>query len=161
MFIALGVVLPFITANNQQLGNIFSLMHIPVMLCGFVCSGYYGAAVGFVTPLLRSLIVGMPPMFPKASAMAFELMVYGMLCGILYKIFPKKNIYIYPALIISMLAGRVVSGVVQYVFAGLSGSSFDVITVIESLFVTALPGIICHIIIVPPIVMILKKIKLI
>ena len=48
-------------------------MHIPVILCGLICGGESGATVGFIMPLMRSLSFTMPPMFPTAIAMAFEL----------------------------------------------------------------------------------------
>ena len=45
-------------------------MHLPTLLCGFLCGGPWGAAVGFLAPLMRSAILGMPPPFPTAVAMA-------------------------------------------------------------------------------------------
>ena len=41
----------------------------------------------FEMPELR--VLGMPPLFPVAVAMAFELATYGLLSGILYRVFPK------------------------------------------------------------------------
>ena len=55
--LALCLVLPFLTANNMALGNMLSLMHIPVLLCGLVCSWHYGLLVGFMAPLLRSFLL--------------------------------------------------------------------------------------------------------
>ena len=110
MFLALCIVLPFLNFGSTQIGNAISPMHIPVLICGFVCGWQYGMAVGFIAPLLRYLLFHMPPIYPIGAAMAFELAAYGLLCGLLYKAFPKKNIYIYPALIISMLGGRIVQG---------------------------------------------------
>ena len=72
-FMALGIVLPFLTGQIQQIGNMLLPMHIPVMLCGFICGWQYGLAVGAVTPLLRSMMFGMPPMMPTAAAMAVEI----------------------------------------------------------------------------------------
>ena len=68
--LALCMVLPFLTANNPMLGNVFCLMHIPVLLCGFICGPWWGLAVGAIAPLLRSVTIGMPPLFPTAVAMA-------------------------------------------------------------------------------------------
>ena len=116
--VALAILLPFLTWNDVMLGNMFSLMHIPVLLCGFLCGWQWGIAVGFVSPLLRSLIVGKPPMFPTAVAMAFELCVYGLLAGLLYKLLPKKNGFLYVSLIGAMLGGRIVGGAAQFVITG-------------------------------------------
>ena len=73
MFIALGYLLPFLTGQIPQFGAMLSPMHIPALLCGFVCGWQYGLVAGAIMPLLRSATLGMPPMFPTAVAMAFEL----------------------------------------------------------------------------------------
>ena len=64
VFLALALVLPFLTGQIPQIGSMLSPMHLPVMLCGFVCGGPWGLVVGFVAPLLRSLLFGMPPAVP-------------------------------------------------------------------------------------------------
>lgn len=161
MFLALCIVLPVITGGIPQIGNMISPMHIPVFICGFVCGWQYGAVVGFVAPLLRSSVFHMPVMYPTAVAMAFELAAYGVVCGMLYKIFPKKNIYVYLSLIISMLSGRFVWGAARYIMAALSASEFSFAMFLSGAFAEAFPAIICHIIIVPLVVMALKKSKLI
>lgn len=157
MFLALCLVLPLITFGSTQIGNAISPMHIPVLICGFVCGWQYGAIVGFIAPFLRYLIFHMPPIYPIGTAMAFELAAYGILSGILYKIFPKKNKFIYPALIISMLGGRIVWGIVRYIMAGLGGSEFNISMFVAGAFTNAIPAIIFHIVIVPLVVMAFKK----
>ena len=37
MFIGIGLVLPFLTGQIQQIGNMLLPMHLPVMLCGLIC----------------------------------------------------------------------------------------------------------------------------
>ena len=78
LFLALCLVLPMLTGQIPRIGSMLLPMHIPVLLCGLVCGWQYGAAVGFVAPLLRSVLFGMPPMYPVAIAMAFELLTYGL-----------------------------------------------------------------------------------
>ena len=90
IFLALCLLLPFLTLQTVPLGNMFSLMHIPVFLCGFLCGWPYGFSVGFIAPLLRNLLFSMPP-FPRNIAMAAELSVYGLTAGLLYRLFPKKT----------------------------------------------------------------------
>ena len=160
MFLALCMILPFITGGVPRIGNAISPMHIPVLICGFVCGWQYGAAVGFIAPLMRSLLFSMPTMYPIAVSMAFELAAYGLLCGLLYKAFPKKNVYIYPALIISMLGGRAVWGIARFIMARLGGSEFSMAMFVAGAFTQAVPAIICHILLVPPVVMTFKKTKL-
>ena len=81
--VALGLFLPFLTGQIPQIGSKLSPMHIPILLCGFLCGWQYGLIAGFITPILRSVLFGMPPMMPTAAAMAFELAAYGAFTGIL------------------------------------------------------------------------------
>jgi hypothetical protein len=93
--------------------------------------------------------------------MAFELCVYGLVIGLLYKALPKKPWGIYASLLTSMVLGRVVWGVARLVFAGIKGGSFTFAMFISGAFTTAVPGIICQIVLVPLIVLLLQKYKLI
>ncbi len=77
VFLALALLLPFVTGQIPQIGAALAPMHIPVLLCGFVCGWPFGLVVGFVAPLLRFMLFGMPPIFPTGIAMAFELAAYG------------------------------------------------------------------------------------
>ena len=77
LFLALAYVLPFLTGQIPEIGSMLCPMHIPVLLCGFICGWQWGGVVGFVAPLFRSLTLGAPLFFPKAVCMAFELAAYG------------------------------------------------------------------------------------
>ena len=158
LFLALGLVLPFLTGQIPQIGKALSPMHIPVLLCGFLCGAPWGCVVGFVLPLLRSVLFGMPILYPTALAMAFELAVYGLASGLVYARFAKKNLpTIYLSLVIAMLAGRVVWGLVSAVLYGLGGSEFGMQAFLAGAFLNAVPGIILHLVIIPPIVLALQK----
>lgn len=85
LFLALAFVLPLLTGQVPKVGNMLCPMHFPVLLCGFVLGGPWGLAVGFAAPLLRSVLFGMPPMFPVAISMAFELATYGLVSGLLWR----------------------------------------------------------------------------
>lgn len=159
MFLALAFVLPFLTGQIQQIGNMLCPMHIPVILCGFICGGPWGLLVGFIAPFLRSLTLGMPPMFPNAFAMAFELAAYGLMSGVLYRTFPKKKGYIYCSLIISMLIGRIIWGTVQFICMGFDASAFGFAAFWAGAITNAIPGIILQIVIIPVIVMLSEKVK--
>ena len=77
-------------------------MHLPVLLCGFLCGGGWGALVGFTAPLLRHLIFSMPPM-PGCISMAFELAAYGLIVGLLYKRLGKSMKSLYISLLSAMV----------------------------------------------------------
>lgn len=161
LLLALSYVLPFLTGQIPEIGSMLCPMHVPVLLCGFVCGAPYGLVVGLVAPLLRSVTLVMPPLFPTAIAMAVELAVYGLTAGVLYKYLPKKKLLIYVSLLGAMVAGRVVWGVVMFCIMGFSTTGFGLSAFWVGAVVNAIPGIVLQIIIIPVLVMILEKAKLI
>lgn len=161
LFIAMGLVLPSLTGRIQALGQRVLPMHIPVLIAGFVCGWPYGLVVGFVTPLLASAINGMPPMFPIAISMAFELAAYGLLTGLFYELLPKKPLYTYLALILAMLGGRIVLGIANVILLGLNGKSYTFEMFIAGAFINAIFGIMIQIIIIPILINSLQKARLI
>jgi predicted membrane protein len=60
MFLAIGIILPFITMNIPVIGKMLLPMHIPVLLAGFIIGPVYGALLGVLTPLVRSFMFGVP-----------------------------------------------------------------------------------------------------
>lgn len=157
LYLAIALVLPFVTGQIPEIGAMLSPMHIPVLLCGFVCGWPWGLAVGLIAPLLRCLLFGMPTLYPTAIAMTFELAVYGAASGILYKLLPKKVWNIYVSLLAAMILGRIVWGAARYVLAGLSGSEFPLSMFFAGAVLNAIPGIILHIVLIPVLVLMLKK----
>lgn len=161
MFIAIGLVLPFVTGQVPEIGNMLLPMHIPVMLAGLICGWRYGAAVGFITPLLRSVIFGKPLIFPSAVAMAFELAAYGLVIGLVLAMLKKKNVLsVYISLVASMLAGRAVWGLVMSLLL-VNGGGFTLTAFISGAFTTAIPGIVLQFIIIPAVMIILDRAKLV
>ena len=159
--LAIAMVLPFVTGQIPEIGSMLCPMHIPALLCGFLCGWPWGLAVGFVAPLLRSVIFGMPAMFPSAVAMAFELAVYGGTAGLLYHLLPRRKWSTYAALILAMIAGRAVWGIVRVILAGLSGSTFTWALFLAGAFTNAVPGIIMHLILIPLLVIGMERAGLI
>lgn len=124
IFLALAFVLPFFTGQIPEIGSMLCPMHIPVILCGFICGWKYGLIVGIVSPIVRSLTLGMPPLFPTALCMSLELATYGFISGFLYQLFPKKIPFIYATLFISMLCGRIIWGTAMFCCMGLNLEKF-------------------------------------
>ena len=143
--LALCLLLPFLTGQIPQWGNMLSPMHIPVLLCGLLCGWPYATAVGFIAPALRFALFGMPPIMPTGAAMMVELAVYGLASSLLRRALPKRPAYLYVSLILAMLLGRVAWGV--FTFAEFLAGAFT----------SAVPGIVCHILIIPPLAMALER----
>ena len=156
LFLAIGLILPSIFHMfGMGAGKVFLPMHIPVLLAGFFLGGKYGLMVGAVLPIFSSIVSGgMPPIYPVAISMSFELIAYGFITGYLYK---NKKVNIYASLLIAMLVGRVVSGVVQGILLGFFGDGFSFSVYFTATFVTPLIGMGIQLVFVPAIVKICEK----
>ena len=156
LFLALAMVLPFLNGQIPEIGSMLCPMHIPALLCGFLCGWPWGLAVGFLSPLLRSLLFGMPPVW-VAIAMAFEMATYGAIAGLLYRRLPKTGWRIYASLISAMIAGRLVWGLVKFLLAGLQGTEFSLSIFLSGAITTAIPGIILQLILIPVLVVVMER----
>ncbi len=157
LFLAIALLLPFVTGQIPRFGQMLAPMHLPVLLCGFFCGWKWGSTVGLVAPLLRSVLFGMPPIFPVAVAMAAELAVYGLLTGLCYRRLPKRLPFVYLSLGIAMIGGRAVWGGVRFALAGLAGTAFPFSAFVAGALTDALPGILLQLVLVPVLVLALQK----
>lgn len=158
MFAALGLVLPFFTGQIPQFGRMLLPMHLPVFLCGLICGWQYGLVTGFILPIMRYMIFGIPIIFPTGLAMAFELAAYGFTAGYLYgHSHWKCVISLYRALIVGMLAGRLVWGMAQMVLLGIDGKAFTWQMFAAGAFLNAIPGIIVQLVLIPVIMVALHR----
>lgn len=158
MFLAIGLLLPLLTGQIPQIGNMLLPMHIPVFLCGLICGWQYGAVVGLILPLVRYAIFGMPVLFPTGIAMSFELMTYGLVAGLLYGLSRWQCVLsLYRSLLAAMVAGRIVWGIVQMILLGVSNSGFTWQMFMAGAFLNAIPGIIVQLILIPMIMVALNR----
>lgn len=157
MLMALGLVLPFFTGQIPQVGAMMLPMHLPVMLCGLICGWQYGAAVGFVLPLLRYVLFGAPPM-PAGVAMAFELAAYGGVVGFLYERSRWQCVIaLYRCLIAAMIVGRLVWAAARVVMTGVAGVPFTWEIFLSGALLTAIPGIVLQLIVIPAVMVAMDR----
>lgn len=162
LFLSIALLLPFLTGQIPQVGKMLLPMHIPVLLCGFICGWQYGLAVGFLAPLLRSVIFLNPTMFPTAVIMAFELAAYGFFAGLILSFFRKKNIgTLYISLVASMILGRLIKGIVQFFVLGFTDEGFVFMGFVAGAFTNAIPGIFLQLVLIPPLIILLSKTRII
>ena len=159
--IALCYILPLVF-HAVGAGSVFSPMHIPVLLCGLICGSGYGVFCGVAGPVLSSVLSGMP----TATQLIYfvpELMIYGFVTGLMMKLVHTKKLLpdLTISLITAMLIGRIVGGVAEAMFYLGSGQAFTIAAIAAGYFVTTLPGILCHLIIIPILVTTLMKARLI
>lgn len=157
LLLALGLVLPSFF-HLFGAGPVFLPMHLPVLICGLACGAPYGAACGLILPYLSSVLTGMPPLYPTAVSMSLELCTYGLVTGLLFQKL-KQNLYV--SLVVSMLCGRAVSGLANAVLLGMAGKPYGLATFLTASFVSGLPGILIQLIVVPVVVALLIKIRLV
>lgn len=157
MLLALGLVLPFLTGQIPQIGNMMSPMHLPVLLCGLICGWQYGGIVGFVLPLFRYVLFGAPPM-PAGAAMAFELAAYGAVVGFLYARSRWQCVVaLYRCLIAAMVAGRLVWAAARVVMTGVAGVPFTWELFLSGALLAAIPGIILQLIVIPAVMVAMDR----
>ena len=157
MLLALGILLPFATSHGFGIpGTVLLPMHIPVLLCGFVCGPVYGGVCGLVLPVLNSFLTGMPTMYPMMPIMAGELLTYGVVSGLLYRKTKLKKVKfgIYPALLGAMVSGRVVYGLIFQLLLLVSGQ-LKALTV-GAAIITGVPGILIQFLLLPPVILALR-----
>lgn len=160
LLVAIGVILPVLLHPLGDVSKLISPMHIPVFICGLACGWQYGLIAGVLTPLLSSLSTGMPAIVRLPSMMC-ELAVYGLVAGILIGIVKSKsktaNVYI--SLIGAMLAGKIVYGILNALI--FKAGEYSLQIWITSAFVNSFLAIIINLVLVPIVVMILDKYKII
>lgn len=154
--IALCVVLPMAFHAVPNAGSIYLPMHLPVLVCGLVCGWPFGLLCGLAGPLVSSMLTGMPPA-AFLPMMMIELSVYGLMIGLLSR-FIRTGVFlvdVYAALIPAMLIGRVVAGLARaFVFAP---GKITMTIWFSGYFVTALPGIVIQLVLIPAIVLSLMR----
>ena len=154
--LALALVLPFLTGQIPAVGKMLLPMHLPVLLAGFVVGPWWAMAVGFIAPILRHLLFAAPP-YPTFLAMAFELAVYGLVSGLIYKHTPRKKWTIYVSLLSAMVVGRAASGAAMAVLMGLGDQTYSFAAFFAANVTSGIPGIVLQIILLPLVVMALEK----
>lgn len=162
MLFAVGMVLPFFMGQIPAIGKMLLPMHIPVLLCGFIVGWQYGALIGFLLPIVRGLVFGMPPLYPNAVAMAFEMAAYGFVSGYLYSHARwqcTKMLYI--SLVTAMLAGRIVWAFAEVILLGIGGNIFTWKMFAAGAFLNAIPGIIVQLTLIPLIMVALRRAKVV
>jgi niacin transporter len=157
LFTALGIVLPM-AFHLIGAGPVFLPMHIPVLLCGLVCGWQFGLVCGVMSPLLSSLLTGMPAT-AILPGMTIELAVYGAVAGLMAVAVKKmkRPAGVYIALICAMLCGRAAAGLLNaFIFRA---GSYSLEMWLGASFITAWPGILIQLVVIPPLVLALKKEK--
>jgi len=144
ILIALGILFPAVT-GHFGLESILLTMHIPILLAGFLLPINYSVFCGMATPILCTIFLGEPSVFPILPLIICETIALTSFANIFYVALHWK---IYPALILTMLLGILVlfsaASILSWVVDGFSAVSYT-----SNSFVVGLPGFVLQILIIP------------
>lgn len=168
MLAAVAVILAsvFHAFGDMTISSLFSPMHFPVLLCGILCGPYLGLICGIVTPLISFLSTGgaRPPFPAGLIPMIAELAVYGFLTGLMRWVFtknPKTNKFSSVlALVIAMVAGRLINAVVGAIVLAIASGNPLLVTFAQKFignFTSTWAGIILQLVLIPAILFALQK----
>ena len=156
LFAALAVLLsihPFTFYIGPSIRITFR--EVPIYLCSITLGPVLGGLCSFIADTCGTFISNSGnawnPLF------ALNAVLIGVLPGLLYRLLPRKTVSIYIALVIAMIAGRIVWGIARLVLAGLTGSKFTWALFMAGAFTNAIPGIILHIVLIPVLVIALER----
>jgi uncharacterized membrane protein len=154
LFIALGLLVPMAFHAIGGTGPVFLPMHLPVLIGGFILSPLFALMVGVLTPLISSVLTGMPVLMPMAFIMMVELGIYGLAVSL----FKEKGINNVITLISAMIIGRISAGIMVAILVGLIGIRFaPPVTFLIGAVTTGIPGILIQLIFIPILLSAVKK----
>ncbi|TWH83849.1 ECF transporter S component [Sedimentibacter saalensis] len=156
LLLATGLILPMIFHLFGLTGQIALPMHIPVLIGGFLLSPSLALSLGIITPLVSSVLTGMPVLFPMAVIMMVELGTYALTASLLSG---KMKMKIIPSLIGAMAAGRIAAGITVAALVALFGVKMNPVLYIKGAVIAGIPGIIIQLLFVPSIVYVLVNIN--
>lgn len=153
IFAALGIVIPqfFHLFGGPTAGATFLPIHLPVFVGAMLLGPISGLLIAIIS-LIVGVSLGMPT-FSIAVFLFFEMIVYGLVAGYLYKI-RKMNVYL------SFFIAKILGMATMFVFSLFLLDLFN-LTVPPTygsltMFVIGIPGIIIQVILVPILVVRLK-----
>ena len=159
IFFAVAMVLPFWTGQIPEIASMVCPMHIPILLWGYYCGGFWGAVTGAVAALVRGAAFGMPQLFPNAVCMAFELAAYGLVMGILREKWKDVKLGVFAMLAAAMVIGRVVWGIAMFACMGFNPAKFGFGDFITGAVTNTTPGIAVQFALIPIFVMTINNMR--
>ena len=158
--VALAVILPQLVhlALGAPGGVQWLPMYLPVLLGGCLLGVYWGLGIGIASPVVSFLITlafGNPmPMATRLPFMMAELAVFAAVSGLFTKKISENAWLVFPAVLLAQVAGRAVFMLLVVIFQGVTPFTP---ALIWSQIQTGLLGLLLQAVIVPFIVMGLKK----
>jgi len=153
LFCALGIALP-VLFHMVGLGSAFLPMHLPVLICGMLVSPTVALAVGALTPILSSVLTGMPPVVPMVPIMVVELGVLALVASLMSR---KMRTHVILVAITSMLMARAAVAAELTVIAPWIGIKAAPVAYVVGAVLQGLPGIALQLLVAPSFIAALRK----
>ena len=167
LFCALGALLPqaFHVFGNLP-ATVFLPMHIPAMAAGFLLGPLAGLITGIFSPLLSCLItVGTMPIPIKMPFMMFEIGTYGVVCGVLYRLFARFRLPVLVKSVFTVLGAQIAGRLVNLLCTLFAVKILSITTKPVSLAAaiasigTGVPGIVIQLVFLPMLMLTLTQIR--
>lgn len=148
----LGIAIP-ILFHLLGLGMVFLPMHLPIVVGGMFLSPVTALAVGAITPILSSVLTGMPPLVPVGLLMSPELAVLAFTASVCRR---KWKLPSLAAVVLAVAAARLTGGLERLALAPILGMKQGVFEYLFFSLVTSWPGVAIQLITAPAVVRAVK-----
>ncbi|MHB8107101.1 MAG: ECF transporter S component [Candidatus Cryosericum sp.] len=147
LLLALGLLLPLVFHSlfGAAGGQMFLPLHYAVLLGGLLMGPVAGAFLGIVTPLLSTLLTGMPPV-AILPPMVIELVIYGLVAGLAHRHWKLAPLW---SLLLAMAGGRIALGLAVALLGPSIGLTAEPATYVWTSIVSGLPGIAVQVVVIP------------
>ncbi len=147
LLLAAGLLLPLVFHSlfGEAGGRALLPMHYAVLLGGLLLGPVAGTFLGIATPLLNTVMTGMPPI-AILPPMVVELAIYGLIAGIAHHQWKLAPLW---SLCIAMVAGRVSLGLAVALLGPSIGLKAEPVAYVVTSVVTGLPGIGVQLVAIP------------
>jgi uncharacterized membrane protein len=147
LLLAIGLLLPIVFHSlfGAAGGKAFLPMHYAVLLGGLLLGPVAGAFLGIATPLLSTLMTGMPAvaiLYP----MVVELAVYGFVAGLARR---RWKLAVLWSLLLAMVTGKIALGLAVALLGPSIGLKAEPVVYVLGGIVTGLPGIAVQLVVIP------------
>lgn len=149
-FVALAVAAPLLAHQFNLAGPIFLPIHFFVLAAGLLFGWRAGLIVGLLTPLISFVVSGLP-VLALLPQITLEIMIYGLAAGFFRE---RLGLNLYLSLILAMVVGRI--GLFLGVWV-LASNPAGPLAGLEKVVSIGWPGILIQILLIPPVVIWLKK----
>ncbi|HEY3282224.1 MAG TPA: ECF transporter S component [Armatimonadota bacterium] len=150
LFGALALALPVLFHVVALAGPVFLPMVLPIAVLACLGTPRVAAMVGLMVPLLSAALTGMPPLVPPlAPLMGGELLVLGGTVGSLHH---RLRVPVVPALLLGTAASRCALALELALLGPHIGFSPPLSTYVLGSLITAWPGLLLQLIVVPAVV---------